>query len=658
MIYDLTPQFDCLSQEVFQQVKISDHEIRWHREACEERLRKLGERHLDYLTALNRLAECLCATGDYAAAEPVARRCEEVTRSALGENHPDYARSLHGLASLYHRMGQYAQAEPLYRRALEIRRNAFPAGHPEVTGNLSDLAALYCAMGDYKTAESFLELSLRHNPLAASTGRTPSGMILRYATDLERLGTICQLTGCPTAAKPLYRKAWKARCCVSGERARDRAGHLFKRATLHHQLGELRRAARLYRRALKFEVAEFVRGSSRLADSLNNFALLRIRQGNYAAAERLLRLALRQQRRNPDKELPTYGAPLGPSSNGQAPYWRTHPDRAATLHNLASVFYRTGRYEAAERCARHAVRLQREILGEWHPYLAVSLTTLACVLAASGRAEDALPLMLQAAEIDDRLLGQVFSAGSEARRANVIRKVRGRFAKSLTLAVTLTPRATSAALDLVLRRKAVLAEALATQRFVVLAGRYPALEGKLRALLALGRQITQKTLAGPAALTSSERWRQAVQAHHQTLKRWSTEREALEAELARQIPEMDLRLRLSAATHQTVSRALPEGSALVEFVRYSPVNFAAVPASGEDRNLPPRYLALVLQAGDPDGARLLDLGDAGVIDQLVADFREGITRPSEPRDARHRYLHYRSDCYRLEQQLPGGNCTH
>ena len=22
------------------------------------------------------------------------------------------------------------------------------------------------------------------------------------------------------------------------------------------------------------------------------------------------------------------------------------------------------------------------------------------------------------------------------------------------------------------------------------------------------------------------------------------------------------------------------------------------------------------------------------------------------------YLHHRSDCYRLERQLPGGNCTH
>src|SRR5262249_18135734 len=157
------------------------------REACEKLSRDLGEHHPRHLAALGRLAACLCATGDYAAAEPVARRREEVTRSALGENHPEHARALHGLATLYHRMGQYAQAEPLYRRALGIRRDAFGEGHPEVIGNLSDLAAISCAMGDYKTAESFLELSLRHNPLVNPASRTSPHKILRYATDLERL---------------------------------------------------------------------------------------------------------------------------------------------------------------------------------------------------------------------------------------------------------------------------------------------------------------------------------------------------------------------------------------------------------------------------------------------------------------------------------------
>jgi hypothetical protein len=32
--------------------------------------------------------------------------------------------------------------------------------------------------------------------------------------------------------------------------------------------------------------------------------------------------------------------------------------------------------------------------------------------------------------------------------------------------------------------------------------------------------------------------------------------------------------------------------------------------------------------------------------------------PLHRRLRQFRYLHYRSDCYRLEQQLPGGNCTH
>ena len=53
---------------------------------------------------------------------------------------------------------------------------------------------------------------------------------------------------------------------------------------------------------------------------------------------------------------------------------------------------------------------------------------------------------------------------------------------SLVLQPSDSPAAVRAALDLVLRRKAIAAEALATQRDAVLGGKYPALEPKLREL--------------------------------------------------------------------------------------------------------------------------------------------------------------------------------
>ena len=106
-------------------------------------------------------------------------------------------------------------------------------------------------------------------------------------------------------------------------------------------------------------------------------------------------------------------------------------------------------------------------------------------------------------------------------------------------------------------------------------------------------------------------------------------RAALEAELARQIPEMNLERRLHAADRRAVALGLPEGVALVEFVRFDVFDFHAVPARGERRWNPARYLAFVLPAGEPDDVRMIDLGEAGPIDRMIADFRAGIIEPTD-----------------------------
>jgi CHAT domain-containing protein len=178
-------------------------------------------------------------------------------------------------------------------------------------------------------------------------------------------------------------------------------------------------------------------------------------------------------------------------------------------------------------------------------------------------------------------------------------------------------RAVGAELDLVLRRKGAGLEALAAQREAVLGGRYPALADRLRELTALRMQIVQGMLApaGP----------QAPEAGRQRLAESQERRVRLEAELARQIPEMDLAAKLRTVDRQVVALALPEGSALVEFVRFHPFDFAAVPARGEGQWQPPRYLAFVLPAGEPDNIHMLDLGEAEPIDAMIATFRAHVT---------------------------------
>ena len=123
--------------------------------------------------------------------------------------------------------------------------------------------------------------------------------------------------------------------------------------------------------------------------------------------------------------------------------------------------------------------------------------------------------------------------------------------------------------------------------------------------------------------------------HRRQLEQWRRQKELLEAELSRQIAEMGLEQQLRKANRRAVALTLPEGASLVEFVRFHVADFKAVPARGDQRWQPARYLAFVLCAERPDDVRMIDLGEADPIDRLIADFRGGITGEAETRAGRN-----------------------
>ena len=86
--------------------------------------------------------------GKYAAAKTDALEALRIRQEILGERHRDYASSLNNLAELYRARGDSARAEPLFRQALEINKQALGERHPDYARSLNTLAALYLSMGD------------------------------------------------------------------------------------------------------------------------------------------------------------------------------------------------------------------------------------------------------------------------------------------------------------------------------------------------------------------------------------------------------------------------------------------------------------------------------------------------------------------------------
>lgn len=188
--------------------------------------------------------------------------------------------------------------------------------------------------------------------------------------------------------------------------------------------------------------------------------------------------------------------------------------------------------------------------------------------------------------------------------------------------------------DSVLQHKAIGAEVLATQRDILSEDRYPPqklkeLQDKLDKLTKKRREIAHKTLEAIAPSNVADL---------QTLNR---EREILEEELAREIPELNLEKTLKAVDRTIVSQALPPGSALIEIVLVNFVEFnaAAYQAQSELSNSS-YYLAFVLHTAEQNNIQMIYLGEAELVNQMIAAFRHSITEE------------YKTRHFRTPQQTP------
>ena len=568
-------------------------------EARDIRGEALGEKHPLYATSLDNLARLDCKLGNFSAAEPLYLEARDIRREALGEKHPDYAFSLDNLAGLDGELGNFSAAEPLFLEARNIRREALGEKHPFYALSLDNLAQLYRTRGEFAAAEPLL-LEARDIWREALGEKQPD-----YATRLDSLAGLYEAMGNFAAAEPLYLEARDIFREALGEKHPCYTTSLDNLARLYYLMGNFAAAEPLYLKARDLRREALGGKHPHYATSLHGLAALYHSMGNFSAAEPLY-LEARDIRREV----------LG----------EKHADYSTCLHGLASLYHSMGNFAAAEPLYLEAKDIWREALGEKHPHYATNLTNLATLLAATSRQEEGLKLMDQAITIDNGILGQVFSISSELQRASYLGTLRPSLERFLSLVLqSQTPQAKRKALDQVLRHKGVGAEALAIQRDAVLGGRYPELEPQLRELTTWRRQIAQKTLAGPGP--------EGLEAHKRLLEEWRQKKEQLEAELARQIPEMNLEKRLEEVNHQVVAMALPEGSTLVEFVRFNVFDFTAIPARGEKQWKPARYVAFVLPAGEPEAVEIVHLGEAEGIDRMIATFRQSIVGREEERSA-------------------------
>lgn len=155
--------------------------------------------------------------------------------------------------------------------------------------------------------------------------------------------------------------------------------------TIYRRLGLYDRASAMLEAALERRRRLFGEPHEKLAQSLNDLAILKEDQGDYPTAERLYRQALEMRRQL-----------FGPR----------HLEVAQSLNDLAAVLWATGRYDEAEAAYRETLTLRRQLLGEEHPEVAKSLSNLGVVLWSRGRYREAEACHQEALAMRRRLFGE------------------------------------------------------------------------------------------------------------------------------------------------------------------------------------------------------------------------------------------------------------
>jgi CHAT domain-containing protein/tetratricopeptide (TPR) repeat protein len=454
------------------------------------------------------------------------------------------------------------------------------------------------------------------------------------ARTLNNLGIARQLAGDDTGAREAYERCLAIRAAILPADHPDIASVLTNLGMLAMEMGDTARAADLGRRAL----AIFTK-SSGPANSLTLKAQMSLgtslhRAGQNEEAKEVLEASLAGREKalgpdhidvaeslaglgtlrvdtgQPERALPLLERALAIREKVLGP---DSPIVAASLADLARCEAALGRLAAARSHGERALAIREARDGPEHPEVARSLSDLADFLFAGESPDEALPFALRSAEILARHARETMAALPESQ---ALLLVDGQPHPEETLFSGLLEEAgrtegaaggwLAACWDWILARRGAVLEELARRNRRGAQGGTPEAREAWRRLAEARTRLARLWVQGD---------RDDPEAYRRALDAARNSREAAEIDLARaSAVYRDAREDVRAGLDE-VRRALPAGSALVEWVRVR-----CGPAVASRR--PWHDVALVLGPGD--AMRDVDLGASEEIDALVASWRKAL----------------------------------
>lgn len=305
-----------------------------------------------------------------------------------------------------------------------------------------------------------------------------------------------------------------------------------------------------------------------------------------------------------------------------------HPATVVTLNHLAFAQLQGGDFARAKQTYAEFLKAAKTALPAYHPSLAEARLALAILDSFQHDAALTLQRLHEAITELNYQRFRLAARFSEDEWLHTIDSLSTNTDHVLSLVVSRLahiPKACAEAARSVFLCKGLAAEITAIRRSVIRKKKNGHLRKMLDELAQLRRQITRHKIEGPTRGESET-------AHRTQLEAWRINLTLLERSLARQLSAPGGSALASVDRLADFARQLPEGTALIVFVRYR--HYKVLPPVLQDAESSERYLAFVLSGNNPEAVQMVDLDSVRFIDDLVANFRKLVDLEPSPFDTR------------------------
>lgn len=377
---------------------------------------------------------------------------------------------------------KYLDARVLARKAVTAARESFSPDDVRLADCLSNLAAVDIQLGDYSEADDSIKeaISIRER---ANRTQNPAFVIC-----LNLLSLLRQLQG---ENDELTEQIGQRAMAIAEKGHVD--SYVFGNAL--NQLGNLyanqrrfRDAEAIYERALRLKHRLFLHDPKLLAVTYYNLAHLYAVQGEYSKAEPLFQQVVKIEQ------------DLSP-----------HDDRslATAIYALGVCERLLGQDSSAGLLLNRALSMRRTALTGHHPDVAQTLEAIADLRRTRHEIDEADKLYSEAFGIIFDRFEYSFEYMTERERLQLAGQLENAFFKYFSFVEQFSaekPSVIATMYDLVLRRKGMVAESMASLRDRILSEHNPASMASLSRLASLEERLAQvfAAEAGPKGHTDSE----------------------------------------------------------------------------------------------------------------------------------------------------------